>query len=263
MTRYVVLGALLLIASCSRPGSEAGQNSVRATTPRASTKANEAAQLLDALGYAEWGAVEPARAHATAGVTLHEGAAEVGWNLYKSGPRHRALLMDMKGEIVHSWEQAETTGRSWHHVELGPSGDLYALVKTRLVEKLDSNSELIWRTEVQAHHDLAVDPAGGVLVLTESVRTLELHGLPCPIVDNGVAKLSPDGERLEQFQLSSLFADRIPQQRVEDIRRHVQGQPDRIHRKAELLDVFHANSIEILDRDVWMLSLVQGRSDVW
>ncbi len=205
--------------------------------------------MLDQLGYASWG--DAGGDLEQRGVLRHDSsAAQRGLNLFKSDPRHEAHLMDMQGTIRHTWTQPGPSERAWHHVEMTAAGELLGIVKTECVEKLDWSSNLLWRTPIPAHHDLAIDPVGRILVLTETVHEIQRGGETFPIVDNGIAVLSPEGEVLRELQLSSSFADRIRPEQIEEIHRFAADRPDRVNRKAELLDVFHANTIELLERDL-------------
>jgi len=187
------------------------------------------------------------------GVTIHDRErAWDGLNLYKSFGATEAHLMDMDGRIVHTWEAPDAENGGWCHVELLPGGRLLGMIRDKYVEMIDWDSTLLWRAELLVHHDLDVDDRGRVLTLIERVREVSVRGNVLPVLDHGIAILSPEGELLDEVWLSSLFADRITEEDRQRIVRHVEEElePDHVHGRGDGLDAFHANTIESLRRDV-------------
>jgi len=234
----------------------------------AATDPAEAAQLA-ALGYVEW--VEGEDDLSRAGVVHRDARAQPGLTLYKSRPAPEAHLIDLDGAVVHTWRAPPldvTDWRSlvsrvyrrgnkvsWDHVEVQPGGDLLAIVKDRHLERIDWSSETVWRTPLKAHHDLDVAEDGRVLTLTQGLMEFEAPDGPITLVDNGVAILSSDGEVLREMSLAPLFGDRIPPERIAEIREaEAQGEGETKH-TANLRDVFHANGLELLEADVPGLGL--------
>ena len=96
----------------------------------------EMAEQLRALGYADWVAVGD-DASLVQGVTLNESELTYnGYNLYNSRWRDRAYLIDMEGNVAHSWF-SPGLGGNWHHIEMLPSGDLFAIYKDGYLAKMD------------------------------------------------------------------------------------------------------------------------------
>lgn len=211
----------------------------------------EIERRLQVLGYADWDRSAPPQSLGKQGVVrISSGAVEPGLNLYHSQPRRRALLIDMRGELVHAWSSPESAGEGWHHVEPDRDGSLYAIVKYESLEKLDRNSRRLWKLDIAAHHDLAIDPAGSIYVLTRVLRRIEHGDREVPILDTDILEVSPEGEILGRFALSSLLAPLIPEARLDEIVRDLAliepGQPI----PGTPLDVFHTNSIEIVREKV-------------
>lgn len=126
-------------------------------------------------------------------------------------PRPRAWLIDRDGREVHTWQHTAAQPaelddppafmRSWNHVEVDREGSLYAIVPQRAVLKLDRDSQLIWKAEVAAHHDLEITEDGELLVLTEHARPLQIDGVPHVIQDNAITIVSKDGQPRCEFSL--------------------------------------------------------------
>jgi hypothetical protein len=206
------------------------------------------AQALGELGYAEWAETDLPD---VAGVVRHDRErAWDGLNLFKSPGSVETFLMDMDGRVVHTWRAPGGSDATWKMAELRPGGQVIAMVNLRRLELVDWDSTLIWSVDVPAHHDLDVDADGRILVLTDALREVPIRGETITLRDNGIAVFSPDGERLGETWLSGLFADQITEAAVKRAVDHLAETPDHDHRRDLALDVFHANTLEVLPRDV-------------
>lgn len=209
----------------------------------------EQLEALAELGYVDWVTTDTPD---VSGVTIHDRErAWAGLTLYKSFAATEAHLIDMDGQVVHTWQGPDPADGKWQHVELLPGGQLLGLARNgKYLEKLDWDSTLLWRVELSAHHDLDVAQDGRVFVLIEKFREVSIRGLVLPIIDNGIAILSPDGELLEEVWLAPLFADLIPDERVDRIQRHIDGEPGDWQVTGGGLQALHTNTVEVLRRDV-------------
>ena len=256
--RRGVIGISLVLAlgACdrSKPGTHASSSAVDADT----------ASKLAALGYVEW--VQGKDDLSRVGVVNHDPHAASGLTLYKSRPAPAAHLIDLDGNVVHTWKEPrlEITdweslvaffyqrGGSvcWDHIELLPDGALLGIVKYRDLEKIDWSSKLLWRTRIPAHHDIDVAPDGRILTLTQRMGKLATGDGSVSIVDNGIAILSPDGKLLREISLASLVGRRVPRKRIDAIRAAAKSGKLSGTAMLNLRDVFHSNAIELLQRDV-------------
>ncbi len=212
------------------------------------------AARLQALGYVEWAPIE--RGRVKRGVVRHDPSrSEAGLNLFGSRSLGRAWLVDMAGETVHSWRSSRPDAH-WNHVESLPEGDLLVIDRGSAVEKLDRESRTRWRVALGAHHDLALDAEGRIFALVAGVGSTWWGGRELPIIDESIVVLSPEGEILRTIELGPVLQQFIPEARLDQLAsaargplhwwRRLRGQPV----VADVSDVYHANSIEILDRDV-------------
>ena len=235
------------------------------TPPNAAHGDADTAAQLEALGYLEWAEGEDDLTRF--GVLREDPRAGDGVTLYKSRPAPEAQLIDRSGGVLHTWRAPRLDVEdwrslvalvyrrgskvSWDHIELLPDGDLLAIVKDRHLERVGWDSSLIWRARIPAHHDVNVAPDGRILTFTQRLGELQTPAGPLPIVDNGIAILSPDGELLREISLAAFLGDRVPAERIRAIRDGDAGLSE-ISAKdlLNLRDVFHANSIELLSRDV-------------
>jgi hypothetical protein len=165
-------------------------------------------------------------------------------------------------------------------------GSLFAVVPLRALLKLTPASELAWAADIAAHHDLAVEDSGNVLVLTEAPRLVAVGGHSHVILDNLVTILDPQGtlqaevslydvlrteprlrglidassqHRSERFRRSGwpTAADAVPLDVVDEIRAVLSsgmyhGERRQALRRLRALpgspcDVLHTNTIELVE----------------
>ena len=192
-----------------------------------------------------------------------------GW-----GQEHRALgldpvrearLIDMEGEVLHSWARPDAgkSKRGWANAKIGPDGDLYVVLARSALLHLDWDSELVWERKELYHHDLDFMPDGSVVSLIEGARVIEHKGSKIRILDNGFAFITKQGKLKRVLWFYDLLKNKRwflkKLQRGIDFMRakHPKGHKDldlpkstRLgHSKTHQgLDVFHANTVEVLER---------------
>ncbi len=181
-------------------------------------------------------------------VTVHDPrAAHDGLNLVLSGHAPRAVLQDMRGNTLHEWHRAfaDVPGfvgfaehplhqTHWRRAHVFPNGDLLAIFDGIGILKLDRDSNLIWANNGNAHHDVFVAADGTIYTLTRRERVqhqrLRRKG---PVLEDFISVLAPDGVERRRVSILQSFLD-------SDYASWLPLAPD-------VFDVFHTNSIEIMD----------------
>jgi len=171
-----------------------------------------------------------------------------------SNQETKAFLIDKDGNKVHEWGlpftkvwQNPTHARIfapdkliyWRHVVLFPNGDLIAVYEGPFqmpygvgIAKINRNSELIWKSEVNGHHDLDIDEEGNIYILKHDyVINAESR---IPFIRDGIAVISPDGKTLKEVDLYRILFE--------------SGFGHMIDKGHE--DPMHANNIELLDASI-------------
>jgi hypothetical protein len=204
---------------------------------------------LGSLGYA--GGTVATRA--AGGVTIHvPDAASDGLRFFLSGHAPGAELIDPAGRVLHRWEKSfadciaesglpaerfrpdpnQVTG-CWRRARLLPDGGVLAVYEGHGLVRLDRESNVLWAYPGACHHDLDLDPAGDIHVLTRESRVVEdLHPEHAVLLDY-VTVLSPDGEERRRVDLLEAFENSV-------YASHLQF-------RKESGDIFHTNTLEILD----------------
>jgi hypothetical protein len=207
------------------------------STPRAGGAAgadmeNEMAQL-EALGYAAGLERAPSRS----GVTIHDPSrAQQGVNLYVSGEGPRAVLMDMDGRVLHTWEADERRDCElsyFRRAHLLDDGSLLAIYECGGLIKLDRDSKLLWESVPGAHHDLDVLDDGTIYVLSREARLNPSVHQWRPVLEDDVVVLDAEGRVQKTVPLLAAFQDSV-------YRSALRGMPPHG-------DILHTNTVEVLD----------------
>jgi len=202
----------------------------------------EAKKRLETLSYLPGHLPAPTAKNVT---IYDEKKAYDGLNLYCSGHGPEAILMDMKGNQLHSWRYDITRvwqkeydplipeHQFWRRVHLLENGDLLAIFEGYGLIKLDKDSNLVWSYARKAHHDLYVMPDGKIYVLTREASIIPKYNQTEMILEDFISILSPHGKELRRVSLlrcmeNSEFAFLL----------------DMTAKKG---DIFHTNTLEVLD----------------
>lgn len=132
------------------------------------------------------------------GVTLlEEDRVFPGYNLYCSGVYPAAYLMDMGGNIIHTWTYY--TGRTrrwtWVHAVLTDNGDLIVIDRYKYLLRLDWESNLLWLSDRPVHHDIALLPDSTILTIEREFRNHRGLVVRFP----AIVHLGSDGEEIERW----------------------------------------------------------------
>lgn len=220
-----------------------------AAPEKMATLRRETMKKLAALGYFDRA---PAIDREKAGVTLRDDRAHPGLNLYTSRHKAEAVLVDMKGRVVHSWHD-RTGGNAWMHVELLPNGDMLAIAKSTSLALYSWGSRLRWRKPSGAHHDLDLLPDGRIAVLTHGPEEYPFEGIEIPVQDDNIEFISRKGRGRRMRPLFPVLRQLATREQLLKIkwraeRRKISARE--VYRENSVYDVTHANSIEVLPRDL-------------
>ena len=202
-------------------------------------------ERIATLGYVVGTEPSPARS----GVLRHvPDDAFAGFTLFTSAEDPYSLLIDMEGNVVHSWQYPGS--EYWARARLLPNGDLLAITcgPPQLL-RLNSDSELVWRFAGHAHHDLAVLSDGTICVLVRTAATRPHLNDGEPVIDDCLVWLDTKGRQLSFISLLEAFErSTLGEQRLSD------------HLPPDDPDLFHTNSVEVLSESERLQFLLSIRS---
>jgi len=131
-----------------------------------------------------------------------------GYNLYCTWSSGKAFLMDMEGQVVHQWiykpqeESASKHGVMADHAIMLENGELIVLRKWEELLRLNWDSEVIWRREMEAHHDVGRAPDGSLYVPVRKFRNF--RGMDVRFAD--LVHLTADGEEIDRWSTYDYLA---------------------------------------------------------
>jgi hypothetical protein len=224
------------------PGRFRAARSTETTTP-SQHEQRQLVEQLESIGYLSGS--QPAR---NSGITLHDpDRAQAGLNFFTSGHFEGAALMDMDGNVLHEWryrfpdafesDPSPKPGKRedwWRRAYLFPNGDVLAIITGSGILKLDKNSELLWAKAIYSHHDLAFAASGDFYLLVRKLHVVPRVNPKQPIVEDLVVLFDSKGNEKSSFSLLEAFE----RSQFADV----------WHRTGRRTgDIFHSNSIELLD----------------
>ena len=137
----------------------------------------------------------------------------------------RTQLVDLEGEVLHSWSgklseifpqtphllyAARDETIAWHGVHLFPNGDLLFNLQDNSfpygsgLVRLDKDSEVIWAKTLNTHHDIFVDDRGHIFVPNQYYRAdgVEAWDTLRPwYYEDTVLEISPAGDILNETSM--------------------------------------------------------------
>jgi hypothetical protein len=191
-----------------------------------------------------------------------------GLNLYNSRDLTTAYLMDMSGNIVHSWTSRIGEHDGWHHIELLKNNDLLAIVKDKTLVKLNSSSKVKFNVAGRFHHDVAIAENQDIYTLVRKDDLVFHCGLPLPILNECIVIVSPQGKIKREIRLYKIVNKKFHFGLSASSKKmlSIYGYILNVKNYKEILtrrqrghfifdedspfDIFHANSIEIIDRNI-------------
>lgn len=151
------------------------------------------------------------------GVTRYEPSrSQPGANLYCSGHAPEALLVDMRGEVLHRWAlpfdrafPGRPPGREsvfFRRVRLLADGGLIVLFQGSGLVRLDRDSNIVWSRSAPVFNDFSVETDGGLLWLEKR----PFHGtedLPPQdtLLEDFLVRSAPDGQIIAEISLLEAF----------------------------------------------------------
>ena len=184
------------------------------------------------------------------GVTVHDRTMSWdGLNFYTSGHTAGATLMNMDGDVLHEWSfsfmdawragpggelpRSSKGSGFWRRAYLFENGDVLAIFDGHAIIKVDRDSELLWARFGGFHHDLDVMEDGRIYTLLREPRIVPRIHPDEPILEEFVVVLDAEGNELERVS------------QLEAIEKA--GRQDLLEGMKESGDIFHTNTIEVLD----------------
>lgn len=132
-----------------------------------------------------------------------------------------AYLLDMKGNVVHSWkllpdQQQVQDQQQFEDAYLYPNGDLLVPYSIQIGDspmvpkliKFNKNSRIIWEYEAPVHHAVNIGEDDKIYTLIRIIKEKKPEGAEffnTPFLDDYIVTLSPDGKELDRISIINAF----------------------------------------------------------
>lgn len=213
----------------------------------------ETVRQLEALGYVDgmW------PAPTVSGVTVNTSTRTWdGLNFFVSGHASEAILMDMEGNVIHTWSHeypAEITNKrkvvwstNWRRAHLFENGDILALWENLALARLDKNSRIIWTYFGNPHHDIYVTGDGKIYVLSAKPSVVPAIHETLKVMDHFIDVLDKSGNRIDRTSVLDSFRNsEYYWPLFESLREFVEYRLVADDKSPG--DIFHSNTIQVLD----------------
>ena len=178
--------ALLTLSACSENGAQkAGQEQ---------QAAKEKIDKLRALPYVDF-TPDPADTSLNGTIFFDAARSYPGYSFYTVRDMCIAELIDADGTLIQRWDAPK--GRLVRSVLL-ENGDVLMVGKDRVryAMRMDWNGNVIWRKNIESHHDIALMDDGRYVLLTVDIRHIPQINEEIETIDHGVTILSADGKEI-------------------------------------------------------------------
>jgi hypothetical protein len=209
------------------------------------------------LGYLRWSDIESSNVTENRGVIFHEPEKSYnGINVFSSYGTDSLKFMDMNGKIIHLVD----LGQSTIHLPKKNSDDNLLVISytTSLfpqygkLRKIRKDSTTIWESRGQYHHDMWVTEDGRwIYALGLRRRNITYKKRRIPIIDNQIILLDQNGRLIKTLHLSEILLHEVPTEIFDSILDYIKSSRNQRSRYfRHLFDVFHINTIEVIERDI-------------
>lgn len=215
-------------------------------------------EQLSAIGYL----AGTQQAPDSEGVTRYDPQrAASGMNLITSGHGPVALLMDMRGEVVHEWraefsqvfpdhpklKRAKQPRRNyWRDALLFPNGDIIVIWELFGMFKLNRDSEILWSVPVPAHHALQLTDSGEIVHL-QAERKMIRGIANRRAIEDFIVTRDADGKELQKLAISDALRNVSWPRLRKTFWARAKERGYRLNEK-NVYDPFHTNSLWLLSK---------------
>ncbi len=158
-----------------------------------------------------------------------------GFTLCMYGGGSRAVLVNMRGDVVHHWHVPfsklwtnpphlhgpfNDAAIYFNDGHIYPNGDLLVVIEGPIdlrnssngfgLAKLDKDSRILWKYAEKCHHDVAVGDDGTIYAIANEVLNTVPAGLkniPTPCLVDVLHLISPQGTTIKKISLLEAFLD--------------------------------------------------------
>jgi len=209
------------------------------------TEADAEAELerLRTLGYVGFTESQVQPGETTVPV-FDEQRSAAGYNLISNRDLTSAQLFDARGRIVRNWQ--DPGANHWSNAELLQDGDLLVTgseqkdaTGSNFLLRMSWGGDVVWRKQINAHHDAELTPSGTIATLTFHFRKIPAVSREHGVKDHSLTLLTPEGQLVEEHSLYDLLCTSSDIFTCNDVAPKIQDD-------TTFVDLLHPNSIEFM-----------------
>ena len=179
----------------------------------------EQIELLRSLGYLSGYEEAPVEMGVT---VIDTSKVYSGYNIIISGHGPGVSLLNMNGEVVHSWfnsqvslygiwpnaQDQEIPIDFWRRAYLTEDGDLIVMIEGGGIVKVDKDSNFLWASEYNgAHHDVDVDGDGNIYTIGRDIHINDRYFPDQYISEDYICILDSAGNRTRWISTLDVLAN--------------------------------------------------------
>ncbi len=184
-----------------------------------------------------------------------------GINIYNSFLLPGAYLLDMDGNVLHTWLPKKSPSE-WYYVKMAHNGDLLVSIRDSLLMRLTWDSDIKWEKNLRAHHDITIANNKDIYTLSRKNELYFRFGIPVPILNDYLIILSKDGKIKKEISFFKILKNKIAFKKIVEIyiwtinpinflRLIKQKSSDGfIFTHDSVFDILHNNTLTIIDKNI-------------
>lgn len=201
---------------------------------------------LAALPYVTWVPVDETE-FSKSGVTLyHPDFCYGGINFYFTENKPGGHFFDMSGNVLHRFSDNRPNPGNWQLVEPYQAGHFLVIIQSEAIFMIDWNSNIQWELKGGFHHDVAIDESGDIYTLMHGKIDAPDFTSTEPVRNDWLVILTKDGE----IKKTISFVDLL-RKKKKLYEAAINREEKRYEFGKDAWDLFHSNSVQIIDRDVY------------
>lgn len=203
-------------------------------------------ESLKSLPYVIWAPIEK-KDTGKFGVTKYDpNLSYKGINLYYTENKPGGHFFDMHGNILHTFVDKTGEKSNWQFIEPYSSDSFIVIVQRETIFMIDWDSNIKWRVVGPFHHDISIADNGDIYTLKNNNIINFNFCFTKPIRNDWLVILTKDGTLKKEISFAKMVSqnkDLLKAAKKREERRYDFGK--------DSWDVFHTNSIEIIDRNIF------------
>jgi len=142
------------------------------------------------------------------------------------------------------------------------NGNLLAIAESRNLVRLDWDSNVKWVNRMRFHHEITLAANSDIYAMARKDEIRFICGFPVPVLNDYIVIMSPDGIVKREISLFEAAEEYITSDKILKLYRWIAKSDNKkklfqlkkhrgyIFDVGSIFDVFHANTITIIDREI-------------